>query len=70
MTYPVNPWYFDRRDGQIYAAYGYGAPMAVPLAPNVSQQYNYGWGVPSSRITRISRLAPKPGVMVTPPPGP
>jgi hypothetical protein len=59
-NYPVNPWYFDPRDGRVYAAYGFGAPMTVPLAPTVTQQYNYGWGIPSSRITPISRIAPEP----------
>ena len=28
------------------------------LAPVVTQQYNYGWGIPSSRITPISRPLP------------
>jgi len=63
MTYAVNPWYCDHRDGAVYAAYGYGAPMTVPLAPNVTNQYNYGWGVPSGRLTPISRVAPYPGAM-------
>lgn len=56
MNYPVNPWYFDQRDGQVYSAEGYGAPMAVPLAPCVRQSYNYSWGIPSSRITPLSRM--------------
>jgi hypothetical protein len=58
MVYPVDPWYFDGRDGQAYAAEGYGGPVSVPLAPVVRQQYNYGWGIPSSRITPISRPLP------------
>jgi hypothetical protein len=58
VVYPVNPWYFDGRDGQAYAAEGYGGPVSVPLAPVVNQQYNYGWGIPSSRITPISRPLP------------
>jgi len=58
IVYPVNPWYFDGRDGQAYAAEGYGGPVSVPLAPVVTQQYNYGWGIPSSRITPISRPLP------------
>ncbi|QDU00430.1 hypothetical protein V6x_01030 [Gimesia chilikensis] len=56
MTYAVDPYYFDGRDGQLYGAQGYGVPVAVPLAPTVRQTYNYGWGVPSSRITPISRI--------------
>ncbi len=63
MTYPVSPWYCDGRDGRVYAAYGYGAPMTVPLAPTVTNQYNYGWGIPSGRLTPISRVAPRPGAI-------
>jgi hypothetical protein len=58
VTYPVNPGYFDGRDGQVYAAQGYGGPVSVPLAPVVRHTYNYGWGVPSSRLTPISRPLP------------
>ncbi|MEX0703238.1 MAG: hypothetical protein WD069_14185 [Planctomycetales bacterium] len=57
-AYPVNPWHFDQRDGRIYAAEGYGVPMAVPLAPNVEHTYNYGWGIPSSRLTPVSHMPP------------
>ncbi len=62
-TYAYNPWYTDCRDGRVYAAYGWGAPMTVPLAPNVTNQHNYGWGIPSSRLTPISRVAPNPMAM-------
>ncbi len=48
---PVNPWYCDPRDMQIYAAQGYNVPVTVPLAPMV-QVYNYGWGIPSSRLSQ------------------
>ncbi|MEZ5943259.1 MAG: hypothetical protein R3C18_17840 [Planctomycetaceae bacterium] len=54
MVYPVDPSHFDQRDGQVYAASGYGGPVAVPIAPNVEHTYNYGWGMPSSRLTPIS----------------
>jgi len=57
-TYAVNPSHFDQRDGRVYAAQGAGIPMAVPLAPNVNYTYNYGWGVPSSRLTQVSRPLP------------
>lgn len=53
MVYPVDPNYFDQRDGQVYAAQGYGGPVSVPLAPVVNHTYNYGWGIPSSRLTPI-----------------
>ena len=61
MAYAVNPEYFDSRDAQVYAAQGYGLPMAVPLAPNVNHTYNYSWGIPSSRLTPISRFYPEYG---------
>ncbi len=54
-VYPQDPYYFDGRDGQAWAAQGYGVPMAVPLAPVVGHTYNYGWGIPSSRLTPVSR---------------
>lgn len=52
----VQPGYIDPRDtaGNVYAAEGYGVPVSVPMAPVVKHQYNYGWGVPSSRLTRIN----------------
>ncbi|MEX0716858.1 MAG: hypothetical protein WD066_09735 [Planctomycetaceae bacterium] len=57
-AYPVNPWHFDERDGKVYAAEGWGKPMAVPIAPNVEHTYNYGWGIPSSRLTPLSHMPP------------
>jgi hypothetical protein len=62
LAYPVNPYHFDERDGRIYAAQGYGHPVGVPLAPNVEHTYNYGWGVPSSRLSPVSRMPGAPGV--------
>ena len=56
-VYPQDPHYFDGRDGQTWAAQGYGVPIAVPLAPVVGHQYNYSWGTPASRLTPISRVA-------------
>lgn len=56
-VYPQDPHYFDQRDGQAWAAQGYGIPMAVPLAPVVGHTYNYGWGIPSSRLTPVSHPA-------------
>lgn len=63
MVYPVDPNHFDQRDGQVYAAPGYAGPVSVPLAPNVNHTYNYGWGVPSSRLTPVARPL-TPGVPV------
>lgn len=61
-VYPENVNYFDGRDGQVYGAEGYGTPIAVPLAPVVGHTYNYGWGIPSSRLTPVSRpMAPYVG---------
>lgn len=64
MTYPVNPWYYDPRDTRVYAAAGFGAPMTVPIAPTVQTQVNYNWGIPASRITYISRVAPQSGAIM------
>ena len=64
MAYPINPWYYDPRDTRVYAAAGFGAPMTVPIAPTVQTQVNYGWGIPASRITPISRVAPQPGALM------
>lgn len=60
MVYPVDPWYGDCRDGSIYAAEGQGGPVSVPLAPVIRHTFNYGWGVPSSRLTPVSHLATRP----------
>ena len=57
LVYPVNPGYFDGRDGQVYSAAGYGGPVSVPLAPTVRHAYNYGWGIPSSRLTPVSSVS-------------
>lgn len=56
-VYPVNPYHTDSRDGQVWAAQGYGVPIAVPLAPVVGHTYEYGWGVPSSRLVPVSHPA-------------
>lgn len=56
-VYPLNPYYSDSRDGQAWAAQGYGVPISVPLAPVVAYTYEYGWGLPSSRIVPVSRPA-------------
>ena len=66
LTYAANPDYFDQRDGKVFAAQGYGIPVAVPLAPNVGHTYNYGWGIPSSRLTPISRIQPRVRTMPCP----
>jgi hypothetical protein len=70
IAYPVNPDYCDGRDGSLYAAQGYGVNVSVPLAPNVGAAYNYGWGVPSSRLTRISNPLPVPPISRLPGPPP
>ena len=55
MAYSLNPDYFDPRDGRVFATHQYGVPIAVPLAPNVLHTFNYSRGIPSSRVTPISR---------------
>lgn len=52
-AYSITPNHFDPRDGRVYAAQGYGIPVSVPLAPQVDFTYNYGWGIPASRLTPI-----------------
>lgn len=63
MGYAVNPYHFDPRDAGVFAAQGWGIPMTVPLAPTVEHQFNYGWGIPSSRLTGIYRYINEPGVL-------
>jgi len=70
MVYAVDPGYFDRRDGQVYAAPGYGGPVSVPLAPVVNHTYNYGWGIPSSRMTPVLHPATQAPVSQLPHPYP
>lgn len=43
----------DCRDQYLFSAPGYGVPVTVPMAPVVCRQYNYGWGLPASRLTHI-----------------
>ncbi len=43
----------DCRDQYINSQQGYGVPVTVPLAPVVCKQYNYGWGLPASRLTHV-----------------
>ena len=56
-TYAVDPSYNDPRTGHVYASHKTGVPMAVPTAPNVRYSYEYGWGLPSSRLELLSRPA-------------
>jgi hypothetical protein len=58
MVYAADPNYCDPRDGQLYAAQGYGVPISVPLAPTVRHTMNYSNGIPSSRLTPISTVIP------------
>jgi len=53
---PTNALYCDFRDRQLYAAEGFGDPVTVPLAP-VCRSFNYGWGIPSSRLTASGSYA-------------
>ena len=53
MVYAQNPGHTDARDGYGFQAPGYGTHVNVPLAPNVRHTYNYGWGMPSSRLTSL-----------------
>lgn len=57
ITYANNPGHTDARDGQVYGAQGYGTHLTVPIAPNVRYSYNYGSGIPSSRITPLGQYS-------------
>ncbi len=51
--YPaMSGYYYDVRDTRTYAAQGYNVPVTVPAAP-ITRTYNYGWGIPSSRLSPI-----------------
>ena len=52
-VYATEPNYHDPRDSQVFASPHTGVPTVIPIAPNVRHQYNYSWGIPSSRITPI-----------------
>jgi hypothetical protein len=53
---PTNALYCDSRDLQVYSAQGYNVPVTVPLAP-VCRTFNYGWGIPSSRLSQAGGYA-------------
>jgi len=61
ITYADKPAYADPRDGQAWAAQGYGMPMTVPAAPVVRYSYNYSHGTPASRLTPLSTYNPATG---------
>ena len=52
-VYALQPGYADPRDAQVFASPHTGVPTVIPVAPNVRHQYNYSWGIPSSRITPL-----------------
>jgi hypothetical protein len=54
ITYANQPSYADARDGQAWAAPGYGMPITIPTAPVVRYSYNYSHGTPASRLTPLS----------------
>lgn len=51
-VYPAIGYYYDARDTQTYAAQGYNVPVTVPLPP-ITRAYNYGWGIPSARLSPV-----------------
>ncbi len=61
VTYADKPAYADPRDGQAWAAQGYGMPVTVPTAPVVRYSYNYSHGTPASRLTPLSTYNPATG---------
>jgi len=57
-------WYNWNRN---YAYTDYGAPTALVVPPTANMQTNYGWGVASSRISRIDHQFQRnyPGVVTS-----
>jgi hypothetical protein len=51
-VYPAIGYYYDVRDTRTYAAQGYNVPVTVPLPP-ITRTYNYGWGIPSARLSPV-----------------
>jgi hypothetical protein len=54
---PLNGYYCDPRDTRLYSAQGYNVPVTVPLAPVVRGSFNYGWGIPSARLSQAGGYA-------------
>jgi hypothetical protein len=50
--YTQQNYYYDARDTRLYSAQKYNVPVTVPVAPIV-RTYNYGWGIPSARLSPI-----------------
>ncbi len=50
--YVNNSYYYDVRDTRLYSAQKFNVPVTVPVAP-VVRTYNYGWGIPSARLSPI-----------------
>ncbi|MBS0265981.1 MAG: hypothetical protein JSS02_28880 [Planctomycetes bacterium] len=50
--YTQQSYYYDVRDTRVYSAQKYNTPVTVPVAPMV-RGYNYGWGLPSGRLSPI-----------------
>ena len=55
-VYPAIGYYYDVRDTRTYAAQGFNVPVTVPTAP-ITRTYNYGWGIPSTRLSPIGGYA-------------
>jgi len=55
-VYPAIGYYYDVRDTQTYAAQGYHVPVTVPIPP-ITRAYNYGWGIPSTRLSPVGGYA-------------
>ena len=45
-------WFYDWN--KYYANTAYGQPVALVVPPTATMQTNYGWGVASSRLERLT----------------
>ena len=54
--YTYQTYYSDPRDTRVYSSQIYNTPVTVPVAPIV-RTYNYGWGIPSARLSPIGGYA-------------
>ena len=50
--YTNQSYYYDVRDTRLYSAQKFNVPVTIPAAPMV-RTYNYGWGIPSARLSPI-----------------
>ena len=55
-VYSSQGYYYDSRDRRVYAAQGYNTPVTIPIPP-ITRVTNYGWGIPSARLSPVGGYA-------------